>query len=156
MHKCRFLIRLNGIVGDHFVQITESKHAACLMGYIQISECSTLSTFCSACCSFAGKEARHENLFEPRGNAAQPPKRKRPCQSQLEGLNRCQAGTAHSGWHFKLGSSSAHQLCIWGESHWFTAAIYHLYTIRKLPFLIIQNVTRFSVNQFWSTTIQTS
>lgn len=114
-------------MGDNFIQTTESRHVACLMGYIQISECSTLSTFCSACCSYAGKEARHANIFEPRGNAAQPPKRKRPCQSQLGGLNRCQAGTAHSGWHFKLGSSSAHQLCIRGESHWFTAAIYHLH-----------------------------
>lgn len=151
-----FLIaKLRGIVGDHFFQITETGHAAWLMWYIHISGCSTLSTFCSACCSFAGKEARHANLCEPGGNAAQPPQRKRPCQSLLGGLNRCQAGTAHSSWHFKLGSSSAHQLGIGGESHWFTAAIYHLSTRRKLPFLIIQNVTGFSINHFWSTTIWT-
>lgn len=118
----------------HIAQRTDSRHVACLMWYIQISECSTLSTFSMACCSSAGKEARHANLCEPGGNAVQPPQRKRPCQSQLGSLNRCQAGTAHSGWHFKQGSSSAHQLGIWGANHWLTAAIYHLSTRRKTSF----------------------
>lgn len=130
---CFLILNLRGIVGDHIVQITESRHVACLMWYIQISECSTLCTFCSACCSFAGKEASKQTCVSPE-------------EMQLN-LHK-ERGHANLSWEAwndaKLGRRTVAGILSWGqvqlircaseESHWFTAAIYHLSTRRKLPF----------------------
>jgi len=130
---CFLILNLRGIVGDHIVQITESRHVTCLMWCIQISECRILSTFCSACCSFAGKEASKQTCVSPEETQVKLHKERGHANLSWEAWNNAKLGR-----HTVAGISSWGQVqlisCASEESHWFTAAIYHLSTRRKRPF----------------------